>query len=108
MTFYAREARGIALAGGMESMTNAALFAGPGQIRLIAWDMGNFLDHMFLDGLEDAYGEPFADGRFRGRLCRAFQFTRHRQDAIRRHLVGAGANGRSPAGSFEQRSRRSP
>ena len=70
---------GVIVAGGMESMTNAPylLPKARGGFRL---GHGDIKDHMFLDGLEDAY-----DGRLMGTYAedaaRHYQFTRAEQDA---------------------------
>lgn len=73
----------VVLAGGMESMSNAPYLlpkARSGQ-RL---GHGQVLDHMFLDGLEDAYA-PETRGQLMGRFaeeCAAeFGFSREAQDA---------------------------
>ncbi len=73
---------GVAVVGGMESMTNAPylLPKARGGYRL---GHGQLMDHMFLDGLEDAYGKET-----RGRLMGTFAedcagnygFTREAQD----------------------------
>jgi acetyl-CoA C-acetyltransferase len=69
----------VMLAGGMESMTNAPhliLNSRRGQ-RL---GHGRLVDHMFLDGLEDAYEAGALMGQF-AELCAAtFGFTRDEQD----------------------------
>jgi len=73
-----------ALVGGMESMTNAPylLPKARGGQRL---GHGQMLDHMFLDGLEDAYA-PETRGRLMGTFaeeCAAsYGFTRAAQDAF--------------------------
>jgi acetyl-CoA C-acetyltransferase len=69
---------GIALAGGMESMTNAPylLPKARGGFRL---GHGEVKDHMFLDGLEDAY-EGRLMGTYAEDAARHFQFTRVEQD----------------------------
>jgi acetyl-CoA C-acetyltransferase len=71
----------IALAGGMESMTNAPYLL---ERARSGYRMGHgkLLDHMFLDGLEDAYGEHLPMGAFAEDCARAFQFTRAAQDAF--------------------------
>ena len=76
---------GIVVAGGMESMSNAPylLPKARGGYRL---GHGQLLDHMMLDGLEDAY-DIAPDGRRRsmgtfGEDCAAkYGFTREQQDA---------------------------
>jgi acetyl-CoA C-acetyltransferase len=69
----------VIVAGGMESMTNAPylLPKGRGGMRL---GHGEVKDHMFLDGLEDAY-EGRLMGSFAEDTARHYQFTREAQDA---------------------------
>ena len=69
----------IAVAGGMESMTNAPylLDRARGGYRL---GHGKVLDHMFLDGLEDAYDKGRLMGTFAEDCAQAYQFTREAQD----------------------------
>lgn len=69
----------IAVAGGMESMTNAPylLDRARGGYRL---GHGRVLDHMFLDGLEDAYDKGRLMGTFAEDCAEAYQFTREAQD----------------------------
>lgn len=87
----------IALAGGMESMSNAPylLAKGRGGYRV---GHDRIFDHMMLDGLEDAYerGRPMGD--FGEAAVQAYQFTRADQDAYAtetltraRHAVESGA-----------------
>jgi acetyl-CoA C-acetyltransferase len=71
---------GIVVAGGMESMTNAPY--------LLAKARGGYraghdriLDHMMLDGLEDAYETGRSMGDFGEATAEAYQFTRADQDA---------------------------
>jgi len=71
----------IALAGGMESMTNAPYLLDRARSGY-RMGHGKLLDHMFLDGLEDAYGEHLPMGAFAEDCARAFQFTRAAQDAF--------------------------
>ena len=70
----------IVAAGGMESMTNAPylLPKARGGYRM---GHGRVMDHMFLDGLEDAYEPGRAMGTFAEETARAYQFTREAQDA---------------------------
>ncbi|MFN3502174.1 MAG: acetyl-CoA C-acyltransferase [Allorhizobium sp.] len=70
----------IAVAGGMESMTNAPylLDRAHAGYRL---GHGRVLDHMFLDGLEDAYDKGRLMGTFAEDCAEAYQFTREAQDA---------------------------
>jgi acetyl-CoA C-acetyltransferase len=71
----------IIVAGGMESMTNAPY--------LLAKARGGYraghdriLDHMVLDGLEDAYDSGRSMGDFGEATAEAYQFTRAEQDAF--------------------------
>ncbi len=71
----------VVVAGGMESMTNAPylLPKARGGYRI---GHDRILDHMMLDGLEDAYEPGRAMGTF-GEDCAAqYQFTREQQDAF--------------------------
>ncbi len=75
----------IMVAGGMESMTNAPYLLPKmrGGARL---GHGQVIDHMFLDGLEDAYDrDEKGGGRLMGTFAEdcasAFQFSRADQDA---------------------------
>ena len=90
----------IIVAGGMESMTNAPY--------LLAKARGGYraghdriLDHMVLDGLEDAYEPGRSMGDFGEATAEAYQFTRAEQDAFAvetltraRKAVEAGRSGR--------------
>jgi acetyl-CoA C-acetyltransferase len=70
----------VIVAGGMESMTNAPylLPAMRGGARI---GHQQTVDHMFLDGLEDAYDKGRLMGTFAEDCAEAFQFTREAQDA---------------------------
>ena len=70
----------VAVAGGMESMTNAPylLPKARGGYRL---GHGQVVDHMFLDGLEDAYDPGRLMGTFAEDTATHYQFTREQQDA---------------------------
>ncbi|MEM6657696.1 MAG: acetyl-CoA C-acyltransferase [Pseudomonadota bacterium] len=67
------------VAGGMESMTNAPYLLPKmrGGARL---GHGQVMDHMFLDGLEDAYDTGRLMGTFAEDCAEAYQFTREAQD----------------------------
>jgi acetyl-CoA C-acetyltransferase len=71
---------GIMVAGGMESMTNAPylLDRARGGYRM---GHGRVIDHMFLDGLEDAYDKGRLMGTFAEDCAQHYQFTREAQDA---------------------------
>jgi acetyl-CoA C-acetyltransferase len=70
----------IVLAGGMESMSNAPYLA---ERARTGYRMGHgrLLDHMFLDGLEDAYDKGRLMGTFAEDCAERYQFTRAAQDA---------------------------
>ena len=69
----------VAVAGGMESMTNAPYLLDRARdgYRL---GHGRVIDHMFLDGLEDAYDKGRLMGTFAEDCAQAYQFTRAAQD----------------------------
>jgi len=71
----------VMIAGGMESMTNAPylLPKARGGMRM---GHGQVLDHMFLDGLEDAYEKGRLMGTFAEECASAYGFTREAQDAF--------------------------
>ena len=71
----------VVLAGGMESMTNAPYLLDRARSGY-RMGHGKLLDHMFLDGLEDAYGEHLPMGAFAEDCAESFQFTRAAQDAF--------------------------
>lgn len=70
---------GLMVAGGMESMTNAPYLLPKmrGGARI---GHGTVIDHMFLDGLEDAYDKGRLMGTFAEDCAEHFQFTREAQD----------------------------
>ncbi|MBN3786685.1 acetyl-CoA C-acyltransferase [Burkholderia sp. Ac-20353] len=69
------------IAGGMESMSNAPylLPKARGGYRM---GHGQVLDHMFLDGLEDAYDKGRLMGTFAEDCAQSYGFTREAQDAF--------------------------
>jgi acetyl-CoA C-acetyltransferase len=67
------------VAGGMESMTNAPYLL-PNQRSGARIGHGQVIDHMFLDGLEDAYDKGRLMGTFAEDCAEHFQFTREAQD----------------------------
>jgi acetyl-CoA C-acetyltransferase len=71
--------RSVMIAGGMESMSNAPYLLPKmrGGARL---GHSEVLDHMFFDGLEDAYDKGRLMGTFAEDCAAAFQFTREAQD----------------------------
>jgi acetyl-CoA C-acetyltransferase len=72
---------GIVVAGGMESMSNAPYLL-PKARAGYRMGHGQVIDHMFLDGLEDAYEKGRLMGSFAEDCATAFQFTREQQDAF--------------------------
>ena len=70
----------IAVAGGMESMSNAPYLL---ERARSGYRMGHgrVMDSMFLDGLEDAYDKGRLMGTFAEDCAREYQFTREAQDA---------------------------
>ena len=70
----------IAMAGGMESMTNAP-YVMPGARAGLRMGHKQIFDHMFLDGLEDAY-EGRAMGTFAQATADAYNITREEMDAF--------------------------
>ncbi len=69
----------IIVAGGMESMTNAPylLPKARGGLRM---GHGQVIDHMFYDGLEDAYDKGRLMGTFAEDCAQKYAFTREAQD----------------------------
>src|SRR5579885_249334 len=68
------------LAAGMEFMTNATYLLDRARSGY-RMGHGRLLDHMFYDGLEDAYGARLPMGAFAEECAEKFQFTRAEQDA---------------------------
>src|SRR5262245_62066447 len=71
----------IIVAGGMESMSNAPYLL-PKMRAGARLGHAEAKDHMFLDGLEDAYDKGQLMGTFAEDTAQAYQFTREAQDAI--------------------------
>jgi acetyl-CoA C-acetyltransferase len=69
----------VVVAGGMESMSNAPYLLPKARA---GYRMGhqNVLDHMFLDGLEDAYDKGRLMGTFAEDCASEYAFTREAQD----------------------------
>ncbi|WP_282120307.1 thiolase family protein [Ruegeria atlantica] len=67
------------IAGGMESMTNAPYLL-PKMREGARLGHTQAMDHMFLDGLEDAYDKGRLMGTFAEDCAEAYQFTREAQD----------------------------
>jgi acetyl-CoA C-acetyltransferase len=69
----------IIVAGGMESMSNAPYLL-PKARAGMRMGHGTVYDHMFLDGLEDAYDKGRLMGTFAEACADKYQFTRQQQD----------------------------
>ena len=69
----------IMVAGGMESMTNAPYLLPKARAGL-RMGHGQVLDHMFFDGLEDAYDKGRLMGTFAEECAQKYQFSRESQD----------------------------
>ncbi|VAW10278.1 3-ketoacyl-CoA thiolase @ Acetyl-CoA acetyltransferase [hydrothermal vent metagenome] len=72
--------RDAIIAGGMESMSGAPYLL-PKARDGMRLGHGEVVDHMFLDGLEDAYDRGRLMGSFAEDTAEAYQFTREAQDA---------------------------
>ena len=71
----------IMIAGGMESMTNAPYLL-PKAREGLRMGHSQVIDHMFMDGLEDAYDKGKLMGVFAEKCAKHFSFTREAQDAF--------------------------
>ncbi len=84
------------VAGGMESMTQAPYLL-PSMRRGARIGHGKAQDHMFLDGLEDAYDKGRLMGTYAEDCAERFQLTREAQDAYAitslQRAIAAGDNG---------------
>jgi acetyl-CoA C-acetyltransferase len=69
----------IVVAGGMESMTNAPYLLPKARAGL-RMGHGQVIDHLFLDGLEDAYDKGRLMGSFAEDCAQKFSFSREAQD----------------------------
>ena len=69
----------IIVAGGMESMSNAPYLLDRARAGY-RMGHGRILDHMFLDGLEDAYDKGRLMGTFAEDCAQSYAFTREEQD----------------------------
>ncbi|MEZ5534927.1 MAG: acetyl-CoA C-acetyltransferase [Thiolinea sp.] len=69
----------IMVAGGMESMSNAPYLLPKARTGL-RMGHGQVMDHMFLDGLEDAYDKGRLMGTFAEECADQFSFSREAQD----------------------------
>lgn len=69
----------VMVAGGMESMSNAPYLL-PKAREGMRMGHGQVMDHMFLDGLEDAYEKGRLMGTFAEDCAEKYGFTREQQD----------------------------
>ncbi len=69
----------VMLAGGMESMSNAPYLL-PKVRHGLRMGHGQVLDHMFFDGLEDAYDQGKLMGTFAEQCAEKYNFSRQQQD----------------------------
>src|SRR5208337_293071 len=69
----------VIVAGGMESMSNAPYLLDRARAGY-RMGHGRVIDHMFLDGLEDAYDKGRLMGTFAEDCAQSYQFTREAQD----------------------------
>lgn len=69
----------LMVAGGMESMSNAPYLL-PGARAGLRMSHGQVMDHMFLDGLEDAYDKGQLMGAFAEDCAERYRFSREAQD----------------------------
>lgn len=69
----------VAVAGGMESMSNAPYLLDRARAGY-RMGHGRTIDHMFMDGLEDAYRKGSLMGVFAEQCAEEFQFSRELQD----------------------------
>ena len=90
---------GVMVAGGMESMTNAPYLL-PGMRAGARLGHGAAIDHMFLDGLEDAYDKGRLMGSFAEDCAEAYQFTREAQDEYALRSLSR-AQGAIESGAFD-------
>ena len=75
------------IAGGMESMSHAPLFiTRPGKKEEPPLSPV-YMDHLFHDGLEDAYEKKTSMGIFAERLAKKYGFSREEQDDFAKHSV---------------------
>jgi acetyl-CoA C-acetyltransferase len=91
---------GIMVAGGMESMTESPYLL-PKMRAGARIGHGQVIDHMFLDGLEDAYDKGRLMGTFAEDCAERFQFSRAEQDE---YALGSlsGALEAQKRGAFER------
>lgn len=74
------------IAGGMESMSNAPYLLPKARS---GYRLGHnkVIDHMFIDGLEDAYSKGSSMGSFAEKTAEKYSFTREEQDTFAKNSV---------------------
>ena len=77
----------VVVSGGMENMSRAPYLVLKGRTGYRLGHGDKLMDHMFYDGLEDAYEEGRAMGTFAEECAEMYQFTREAQDAFAMELV---------------------
>jgi acetyl-CoA C-acetyltransferase len=90
---------GVVVAGGMESMTNAP-YLSPGTRGGARLGHQTLQDHMFLDGLEDAYDRGRLMGSFAEDCASRYQFSRTAQDDYALQSL-ANARAAQDSGAFD-------
>ncbi len=88
----------VIVAGGMESMSNAPFLLQKARAGY-RYGHSELLDHMALDGLEDAYEKRVPMGVFAERCVERYSFTREQQDAFAIESLRR-AKGANEDGSF--------
>ena len=90
---------GVVVAGGMESMTNAP-YLSPGTRGGARLGHQTLQDHMFIDGLEDAYDRGRLMGSFAEDCASHYQFSRAAQDDYALQSL-ANARAAQDSGAFD-------
>lgn len=90
----------VMVAGGMESMSNAPYLLDRARSGY-RMGHGRIVDHMFLDGLEDAYDKGSLMGVFAENCAEAYQFTRQAQDEFALRSLTRARNA-AAGGHFDQ------
>ena len=91
----------VVVAGGMESMSNAPYLVLKGRTGYRLGHGDKMMDHMFYDGLEDAYEEGRSMGTFAEDCAEMYQFTRESQDEFATTSVNRAQNA-SNDGTFNK------
>ena len=81
-------------------MTNAPYLLPKARGGYRAWAIGEVMDHMFLDGLEDAYDKGRLMGTFAEDCAANYRFTREAQDALRDDVARRARRRRTTTAAF--------